>query len=150
MRDPNQPHPPQWLQPARTWVMARPGGRVVWRGGIGVLGLAIVTGGLLLIPLPGPGWAIVFLGLAVWATEFVWAQRLLRFGRRLLKDWTAWIKRQPRWLQALIGLVGLAVPGRAGLSRLAVLHQLRGGPAAAAGHVSWLRFPAQPDTVPRD
>ena len=105
---PDVPHPPQWLRPARAWVFAKPGGAWLWRGGIALLGLAIVSGGLLLIPLPGPGWAIVFLGLAVWATEFVWAQRLLRFGRRLLKDWSEWIKGQSRWIQGLIGLVGLA------------------------------------------
>ncbi len=105
--DPDVPHPPHWLRPAREWVFARPGGAWLWRGGIALLGLAIVAGGALLIPLPGPGWAIVFLGLAVWATEFVWAQRLLRFGRRLLTDWTEWVKRQSRWIQALIGLVGL-------------------------------------------
>ncbi len=105
--DPGVPRPPHWLRPAREWVVARPGGALLWRGGIGLLGLAIVVGGALLIPLPGPGWAIVFLGLAVWATEFVWAQRLLRFGRRLLKDWTEWVKRQSRWIQGLIGLVGL-------------------------------------------
>lgn len=91
----------------REWVFARPGGSLLWRVGIAVVGLAVVAGGALLIPLPGPGWAIVFLGLAVWATEFVWAQRLLRFGRRLLARWTEWIKRQPWWLQGLVGLVGL-------------------------------------------
>lgn len=105
--DPNKPHPPLWLRPARTWVLARPGGSWLWRGGIALLGLAIVAAGLLLIPLPGPGWAIVFLGLAVWATEFVWAQRLLRFARRLLSDWTQWLKKQSRWVQGLIGLIGL-------------------------------------------
>jgi len=107
--DPEVPRPPHWLRPAREWVFARPGGALLWRGGIGLLGLAIVVGGALLIPLPGPGWAIVFLGLAVWATEFVWAQRLLRFGRRLLKDWTEWVRRQSRWIQGLIGLVGLLI-----------------------------------------
>ena len=98
-------------------MLAKPGGAALWRGGIAVLGLVIVAGGLLLIPLPGPGWAIVFLGLAVWATEFFWAQRLLRFGRRLLRDWTDWVKRQSRWVQGLIGLVGLAF--LAGLACLA-------------------------------
>lgn len=103
------PTPPQWLRPLRDWVLRRRGGFLAWRIGIAVLGGLIVVGGLLLIPLPGPGWAIVFLGLAVWATEFVWAQRLLRFGRRVLRQWTEWTKRQPRWVQALLGLAGLAV-----------------------------------------
>jgi len=107
--DPNQPHPPRWLRPARDWVFARPGGPLVWRVGIAGLGFLIVAGGALLIPLPGPGWAIVFVGLAVWATEFVWAQRLLRFARRTVQRWTDWAKEQAWWVQGLIGLSGLAL-----------------------------------------
>lgn len=76
---------------------------------IGVVGGAIVLLGLLLIPLPGPGWALVFLGLAVWATEFRWAQRLLRYARRLLREWTAWARRQHLVVRLLLGLVGLLV-----------------------------------------
>jgi uncharacterized protein (TIGR02611 family) len=30
-----------------------------------------------LLILPGPGWALIFLGLAILATEYVWARRLL-------------------------------------------------------------------------
>jgi hypothetical protein len=32
---------------------------------------------LALLVLPGPGWAVIFAGLAVLAAEFVWARRLL-------------------------------------------------------------------------
>ncbi|MFL6160620.1 MAG: TIGR02611 family protein [Jatrophihabitantaceae bacterium] len=105
------PAPPHWLRPARNWVSRRPAGLLIWRIGIAVLGGAIVAGGLLLIPLPGPGWAIVFLGLAVWATEFVWAQRLLRFGRRVLRRWTDWARRQSLWVRGLLGLAGLLLLG---------------------------------------
>ena len=35
------------------------------------------SSGSILVPLPGPGWLIVFAGLAILATEYVWAQRLL-------------------------------------------------------------------------
>ena len=31
---------------------------------------------------PGPGWLVVFFGLAIWASEFEWAQRLLRLRPR--------------------------------------------------------------------
>ena len=27
--------------------------------------------------LPGPGWPVIFAGMALWATEFRWAQRVL-------------------------------------------------------------------------
>ena len=42
-----------------------------------VLAFAIVAAGLALVPLPGPGWAIVFVGLGMLALEFEWAERLM-------------------------------------------------------------------------
>jgi uncharacterized protein (TIGR02611 family) len=42
-----------------------------------VVAFAILIGGLALIPLPGPGWAIVFLGLGMLALEFKWAENLM-------------------------------------------------------------------------
>jgi uncharacterized protein (TIGR02611 family) len=103
-----EPSPPRWLRPIRDWVHRFPGGRLIWKIVISVIGAAVVALGLLLVPLPGPGWAIVFLGLAVWATEFVWAQRLLLRARRILRGWTEWAKRQSLIVQALLGLVGVA------------------------------------------
>lgn len=105
----NEVRPPKWLRPTRDRMRRLPGGAMIWKILIAVVGGAVVLGGLLLIPLPGPGWAVVFLGLAVWATEFVWAQRLLRRARQVLKDWTDWAKRQPLFVRLLLGLVGLAV-----------------------------------------
>lgn len=101
--------PPRWLSPVRDRVRRLPGGALIWKVLIGVIGAAIVIVGLLLIPLPGPGWALVFLGVAVWATEFHWAHRLLRFGRRVLRNWTDWAKRQSLLIRLLLGLVGLLV-----------------------------------------
>jgi uncharacterized protein (TIGR02611 family) len=57
-----------------------------WRVGVFVVGLAVVAGGVLLLPLPGPGWVVIFGGMAIWATEFVWAQRVLRWTRRKVAD----------------------------------------------------------------
>ena len=42
-----------------------------------VSAFAILIAGLALIPLPGPGWAIVFLGLGMLALEFKWAENLM-------------------------------------------------------------------------
>jgi uncharacterized protein (TIGR02611 family) len=47
-----------------------------------IVGFAVLVIGIVLIPLPGPGWAIVFGGLAILATEYVWAQRLLNYAKR--------------------------------------------------------------------
>ena len=42
-----------------------------------VVAFAILIGGIALIPLPGPGWAIVFVGLGMLALEFKWAENLM-------------------------------------------------------------------------
>jgi uncharacterized protein (TIGR02611 family) len=44
---------------------------------IGVVGVTIVAVGFAFFVLPGPGLLIVIIGLAVLASEFVWAKRLL-------------------------------------------------------------------------
>jgi uncharacterized protein (TIGR02611 family) len=36
----------------------------------------LALGGVMLIT-PGPGWAVIFAGLAVLAAEYIWARRLL-------------------------------------------------------------------------
>lgn len=41
-----------------------------------IVGTAIVILGLVLLPLPGPGWLIIFLGFAVLATEFALAEKV--------------------------------------------------------------------------
>jgi uncharacterized protein (TIGR02611 family) len=61
--------------------------------------------GVVLIPYPGPGWLIVFGGLAILATEFVWAQRVLDLGRRRYESWTAWLGRQHWTVRVLVLLV---------------------------------------------
>ena len=42
-----------------------------------IAAFAILIGGLALVPLPGPGWAIVFIGLGMLALEFKWAENLM-------------------------------------------------------------------------
>jgi uncharacterized protein (TIGR02611 family) len=83
-------------------------GRLTLKIVIGVVGAALVIGGLLLVPLPGPGWLIVFAGLAVLATEFAWAHRLLEFAKKTLSAWTDWLLRQGWPLRIVIGAVTMA------------------------------------------
>lgn len=49
---------------------------------IAVIGGTVVLIGLALLVLPGPGMVVIPLGLAILATEFIWARRLLRELRR--------------------------------------------------------------------
>lgn len=48
-----------------------------WRTVIFVVGLTIVVLGIFFLLFPGPGWAVIILGLIILATEYAWAQRLL-------------------------------------------------------------------------
>ena len=48
-----------------------------YRVGFMIVAFAVLLGGIALIPLPGPGWAIVFVGLGMLALEFKWAENLM-------------------------------------------------------------------------
>ena len=101
---------PTWLRRIHDTldvIRANPTGRVALKVFIGTLGALVVGVGIVLIPLPGPGWALVILGLAIWAVEFVWAKHLLRFTRRNVQGWTHWVTRQSLPLRIVIGAVGL-------------------------------------------
>ena len=70
----------------------------LYRISITAIGALIVVVGLILVPLPGPGWLIVFFGLAILGTEFHWARRLLGWARmalaRFTERWRAWRARR--------------------------------------------------------
>lgn len=61
---------------------------------IGILGGLVLLLGLVAIPYPGPGWLIVLTGLAILATEFVWAQRVRDYVHAKYDAWVLWLKRQ--------------------------------------------------------
>ena len=83
--------PIRWmLRGIRHGIERRPALRRTYLVVVGVLGGAIAVVGLLLVPLPGPGWLIVFLGLAILGTEFAWAKRLGAFTKRQLARFWAW------------------------------------------------------------
>lgn len=59
---------------------------LTWRVGVFVVGVLFVIAGLIMFVTPGPGWLALLLGLAVLATEFAWAERLLHWARRKAKE----------------------------------------------------------------
>ncbi|GLF96348.1 TIGR02611 family protein [Streptomyces yaizuensis] len=59
---------------------------VSWQVGVFVAGLAVVSAGVAMLVLPGPGWVVIFAGMAIWATEFVWAQLVLRWTKRKVSE----------------------------------------------------------------
>jgi len=70
---------------------------IVWRIYLITLGAVIAIGSLILAPLPGPGWATVFIGLMILAGEVLPAARFLdwlevwlrKLGRLIHKIWQA-------------------------------------------------------------
>ncbi|BCJ35748.1 hypothetical protein Athai_32510 [Actinocatenispora thailandica] len=90
-------------------IRAAPGGRLALKIGAGAFGGALVVLGLILVPLPGPGWLIVIAGLAVLAVEYAWARHLLRFTRRQLRRWTDWLLRRGWPIRLLVGTAGFVL-----------------------------------------
>ncbi|MEU1135130.1 TIGR02611 family protein [Streptomyces sp. NPDC005900] len=71
---------------APQYVQARRMLHLSWQVGVFVVGLAVVVAGIIMLPLPGPGWLVIFGGMAIWATEFVWAQLVLRWTKRKVTE----------------------------------------------------------------
>ncbi|MGB9378423.1 MAG: TIGR02611 family protein [Mycobacteriales bacterium] len=82
---------------------------LVYRVVVAVLGLSVIVVGFVLLPLPGPGWLVIFLGLGILASEFAWAQRLLDYAKERVAQWTAWVRRQSALARAAMGAATLAV-----------------------------------------
>lgn len=113
----------------RQWLRAHPALGPVYRVLVAVLGVSVIALGVVLLPLPGPGWLVVFLGLGILATEFTWAERLLDFAKAKVRAWTRWLARQSVAVKGLVALGTVAVV--AGAVGLYVLWQ---------GVPSWLPF----------
>lgn len=121
--DPQDKRPAGWLsrqhkQGVRPWrktrlsflrwrgtVTANPHAARLYRMIVGGVGTLVVLIGLVLVPLPGPGWLIVIIGLFVISSEFRWAQRILHFVRVNVEKWTHWILAQPLWVRWTVGAV---------------------------------------------
>jgi uncharacterized protein (TIGR02611 family) len=60
--------------------------RFIMRNGkriaVSIVCLVLVLAGLVMLVLPGPGLLLIFAGLAVLATEYVWAQRMLNYAKQ--------------------------------------------------------------------
>lgn len=115
----------------------RPAADLVYRLVVGIVGLAVLGVGILAIPYPGPGWAIVFIGLAILATEFTWARKLLKFTRERYDLVMDWFKRQGLWVQAL----GIAFTAAVVVGTLWLLGALAWAAALVGLEQSWLKSP---------
>lgn len=77
---------------------------------VGIVGGLVVLIGLVLVPYPGPGWLIVFGGLAILASEFEFAAKVLEFAKGKYDAWAAWLKRQNIFVKIIVlGFTGAVV-----------------------------------------
>jgi len=77
---------------------------------IGIVGGIVALVGLVLVPYPGPGWLIVFAGLAILATEFEFASRVLDYAKGKYDQWAAWLKSQNIYVRlAVLALTGIVI-----------------------------------------
>ena len=86
-----------------------------WQIGVFAVGATVLAAGLAMLVLPGPGWVAIFLGLAILATEFAWAQTALhkaRLAAQKAKDKTLdpAVRRRNTIVAVVLGvLVGCAI-----------------------------------------
>lgn len=93
----------------RNRLRERPAADFTYRVIVGIVGFTVLAVGIAAIPYPGPGWAIVFLGLAILASEFYWAHRTLAYTRRRYDSAMGWFRQQSWWVQALGALLTAGV-----------------------------------------
>ncbi|GAA2104619.1 hypothetical protein GCM10009841_22800 [Microlunatus panaciterrae] len=99
----------------RRKIRADPRKLVFYRFAVGFAGLLFVSLGLVTGPFPGPGGIpLVLLGLAIWSSEFEWAQRLMFVFKRQLERFRSW----SRWQQTAFWIVFFACCGLIGYSSM--------------------------------
>jgi uncharacterized protein (TIGR02611 family) len=76
---------------------------------VGIVGGLVLLAGIIMIPYPGPGWLVVFAGLAILATEFTWAQRILDRTKSKYDAWQEWLKKQSAAVRAMFWLATAAI-----------------------------------------
>ena len=75
---------------------------------IGFAGWIVLLAGTVMIPYPGPGWVVVFIGLSILAKEFQWAQDAHDFAHDRYDHWQRWIVRQPGYIKAIFWILTAA------------------------------------------
>ena len=74
------------LQSMVTAITARlPSLKLLRRALVAVIGFSVLLVGIAMIVLPGPAFIVIPLGLAILATEFVWAAKLLKRAKEFFK-----------------------------------------------------------------
>jgi uncharacterized protein (TIGR02611 family) len=88
----------------------------LYRASFAAVGMLVILAGLALIPLPGPGWLIVAVGVFMLALEFDRAERLLERILDKLEDVSEQAQKAGPWAKAVLALAavcGLALAATA-------------------------------------
>lgn len=99
-----EPEEDRWRWRAR--IRRDPRQLFFYRIGVGVAGLVLMIAAILTGPLPGPGGIPLFLmGLAVWSSEFEWANRLMGRFKKLVDRYRGWsrARRILFWVAVIVG-----------------------------------------------
>jgi len=110
---PTRPRPPEsrrlrlkrWMRTQRYIIRQYPHVNAAYRVTVAVIGTAMILAGIVMVPLPTPGfgWVMIFAGLGVLSTEFAWAHRITHWLRKWLHILTTWYGRRS-W-PAKVGLI---------------------------------------------
>lgn len=82
----------RFMQKWRAIIARNPWVNIVYKVLLATIGAAFILVGLILVPLPGPGWLIVFVGLTILGSEFHWARRFTGWLRIKLAGFWARVK----------------------------------------------------------
>ena len=76
---------------------------------IAIVGSIVVLLGVIMVPYPGPGWLVIFAGLAILSTEFNSARRILSYARVRYDAWATWLSRQAWFIKGGVGMLTCVV-----------------------------------------
>jgi uncharacterized protein (TIGR02611 family) len=78
-----------------------------YRIGFATVGFLVVLAGVVMLVTPGPGIAVIVLGLAMLALEFAWAERWLEHVLNRAEQAVDQLTQGSKWRQAALVSVGL-------------------------------------------
>jgi uncharacterized protein (TIGR02611 family) len=104
------------LSRLRSAIRRSPALNTGYRLGVAAAGTTVLGAGIAMLVLPGPGWAAIFVGLAILSTEFHWAHRLRRrlrgvYERAKHRALDPRVRRRNQVLAAVAVAIAAAVAG---------------------------------------
>ena len=70
-----------------------------------LMGGLVLLLGVVAIPYPGPGWLIVFTGLAILARDYPFAQRILDRARHRYNVWQEWLDGKSWYVRTVVWII---------------------------------------------